>query len=218
MLIDKAFDIETIPNSSMLDRLPEPELKLGNLTDPRKIEAKKEEAKAEQIEKMALNPLYGRVCSAAFASDSSSLAMVIGEDSDKEETALVEWILFCFSGSRLITWNGNNFDMPFLFKRAMILGIDLAQFNLPMLPAYTKRYGSEHHIDLMQVWCGWNGYARLNEVSRMVLGREKIEVDFREFPEMIKTEAGREKIRNYNMGDARELTWSLFQRFQGVLI
>jgi hypothetical protein len=56
-----AFDIETMPNSSKLDSLPEPEIKTGNLKDPAKIEEKRAEARAEQIGKMALNPLYGRI-------------------------------------------------------------------------------------------------------------------------------------------------------------
>ena len=69
--MDIAFDIETIRNGSMIDKLPELEIKLGNLKDPYKIEEKKAEARAEQIRKMTLNPLYGRVCAFAVASDAN---------------------------------------------------------------------------------------------------------------------------------------------------
>ena len=50
------FDIETIPNTSMLDRMPKPEVKAGNVKDPAKIAEKTAAARAEQIEKMALSP------------------------------------------------------------------------------------------------------------------------------------------------------------------
>ena len=64
--MDIAFDIETIRNGSLIDRLPEPEVRTGNLKDPAKIAEKLAEAKAEQVEKMALSPLYGRVCAFEF--------------------------------------------------------------------------------------------------------------------------------------------------------
>ncbi len=56
------FDIETIPNTSMIRRLPKLEIKAGNLKDPAKIAEKEAAARAEQIDKMALSPLYGRIC------------------------------------------------------------------------------------------------------------------------------------------------------------
>ena len=44
-MMDIAFDIETIRNGSMIDKLPELEIKLGNLKDPYKIEEKKADAR-----------------------------------------------------------------------------------------------------------------------------------------------------------------------------
>lgn len=38
--MDLVIDIETIPNSGMIDRLPEVEVKTGNLKDPEKIAEK----------------------------------------------------------------------------------------------------------------------------------------------------------------------------------
>ena len=74
------FDIETIPNSGMLDRLPPVEVKAGNLKDPVKIAEKEAAAKAEQLEKMALSPLYGRVCcwSSRYLNITVAISIAIG--------------------------------------------------------------------------------------------------------------------------------------------
>lgn len=98
--MDIAFDIETIRNGSMIDKLPELEIKLGNLKDPYKIEEKKAEARAEQIRKMTLNPLYGRVCAFAVASDTEESAYCIDADSDEAETELIERAFTILSGNR----------------------------------------------------------------------------------------------------------------------
>ena len=55
--MDIAFDIETIGNRSMVERMPEIDVKVGNLKDPAKIAEKIAEAKADQIDRMALSPL-----------------------------------------------------------------------------------------------------------------------------------------------------------------
>ncbi|MDD3176001.1 MAG: hypothetical protein PHU51_05990, partial [Candidatus Nanoarchaeia archaeon] len=81
--MDLSFDIETIANSSMIERMPEPEVKTGNLKDPAKIAEKIAEAKAEQQSRMALSPLYGRVCAWVGAEDENAMYFnCIREESD----------------------------------------------------------------------------------------------------------------------------------------
>ena len=138
-----AFDIETMPDRAKINSLPEPEVKLGNLKDETKIAEKKAEARAEQIAKMALNPLYGRICAAVFvASDGNgeleSLRFAAGDD-DAEEAVLISG---CFDVlrldcARIVTWNGIGFDLPFLFKRAALLGVPLD--GVPVLAHWTRR-------------------------------------------------------------------------------
>ena len=55
--MDIAFDIETIRNEEMIQHLPMPDVKTGNLKDLNKINAKVQEAKEQQIERMALSPI-----------------------------------------------------------------------------------------------------------------------------------------------------------------
>lgn len=217
-----AFDIETMPNSSKIGSLPEPDVKLGNLKDPAKIEEKIAETRAEQIAKMALNPLYGRICAAVFVAPGAngeleSLRFSAGDD-DAEEAKLISG---CFDVlrldcARIVTWNGIGFDLPFLFKRAAILGVPLD--GVPVLPFWCKRYSTGSHIDLMQIWSGWNSsqYAKLDDVGGAVVDDHKIKIDVRDFPELVKTEEGRTRILDYCEQDVR-LTYKVFKKFNGVL-
>lgn len=217
-----AFDIETMPNSSKVGSLPEPDVKLGNLKDPAKIEEKIAEARTEQIAKMALNPLYGRICAAVFVAPGAngeleSLRFAAGDD-DAEEAALIAG---CFGvlrldSARIVTWNGIAFDLPFLFKRAVILSVPLR--DVPVLSFWCKRYSAGSHIDLMQIWSGWNSqqYAKLDDVAGVCADDHKIKIDFKEFPELVKTAEGREKILDYCEQDVR-LTYKIFEKFNGVL-
>lgn len=217
-----AFDIETMPDSVKISSLPEPDVKLGNLKDPAKIEEKIAEARAEQIDKMALNPLYGRICAAVFVASNGkgeleSLRFAAGDD-DAEEAKLISG---CFDVlrldcARIVTWNGIGFDVPFLFKRAAILGVPLR--GVPVLPFWCKRYATGSHIDLMQVWGGWNTaqFAKLDDVAGVCADDHKIKIDFKEFPELVKTAEGREKILDYCEQDVR-LTYKIFEKFNGVL-
>lgn len=217
-----AFDIETMPDSVKISSLPEPDVKLGNLKDPAKIEEKIAEARTEQIAKMALNPLYGRICAAVFVAPGAngkleSLRFAAGDD-DAEEAALIAG---CFGvlrldSARIVTWNGITFDLPFLFKRAVILGVPLR--DVPVLSFWCKRYATGSHIDLMQIWSGWNSqqFAKLDDVAGVCADDHKIKIDFKEFPELVKTAEGREKILDYCEQDVR-LTYKIFEKFNGVL-
>ena len=212
-----AFDIETIPNSSLMNNLPEAEVKLGNLKDPEKIKEKQEEARKAQIEKMALSPLYGRICCFAVSTDESySTNSIIAEESDIAETGLIERAFEVLSGNTIITYNGNNFDLPFLYRRAVILGVHPQEFNMPPLAELTKKYSNTKHIDLMQAWSGSNNFEKLDTLGKFICNDHKIDIDFREFPELLKTGEGQKKIADYCQQDT-DLTIAIFRRLQGIL-
>lgn len=216
--MDLAFDIETIRNGSLVGSMPEPDVALGNLKDPAKIAEKIEKARADQIEKMALSPLYGRVC--AFVGMENELTVrkdCIAEDSDAEETRVIEAIFQAVAGKRIISYNGNTFDLPFVYRRAVLLGIDPREFGTPTLSEMTARYSNKHHIDIMQVWCGFGNYEKLDNLAKAVLEDRKIEIDFREFPELIQTEDGRKRLLDYCQQDVA-LTLKLWNRIAGILV
>ena len=223
------FDIETIPNSALVDALPEPKVAIGNLKDPAKIQEKIKEAKEEQISKMALNPLYGRVCAyVAMNEEDITFRDCITEDSDAAETELLDRLFSIIAMAltpeqdsdtkgKIITYNGNGFDLPFIYRRAIVLGIDpVADYCLPSLANLTARYNNHNHMDLMTAWCGFGNYEKLDNISRILFNDTKIQIDVKTFPDLITTEAGRINLLNYCEQDVR-LTQKLYYRIAGIL-
>lgn len=219
-----AFDIETMPNVDMIDKMPTPEIKYGNTKDPAKRAVMDEAAKCKQIDKMGLDPLTARViCYAAvgmIGGEVKEHSDIMCELTDEAEIAVLQSI-FAMLGAddaRIITWNGINFDLPMVYKRAMILGVDPGNFGAPPLTAWTKRYSTDRHYDLMQIWGDWKSseFTKLETVSRIMLGAGKDEIDFADFPELMKTEEGRACIDSYCVTDTRR-TWELFEKFNGYL-
>jgi hypothetical protein len=217
-----ALDIETIPNTAMIDKLPEPEVLLGNLVDPAKIRAKQEAAKANQVEKMALDPLYGRVlCVAIVNEDGGSICPILPEANDDTERTLLQWLFSEHLNNpetRFVTWNGNGFDMPFIYRRAMALGVSPKHFGAPPLSTWTKKYGNDRHIDMMQAWGGSGGkdYTKLDTVAKAMLGEAKAEIDVTMFIEQMKTAEGRSEIVRYCIQDT-SLVMKLYMRALGTL-
>jgi hypothetical protein len=213
-----ALDIETIPNPDTLALLTEPEVKLGNLKDPAKIADKIAEVKAAQIADMGLDPMTGRVLCFAAANNETETGAILEAMTDDAERAVIQELMqmLGYEAMRLVTWNGGGFDLPFIYKRAMILGVNPADFQAPPLNAWTKRYTTDTHFDLMQVWGNWTERTKLDTVAAMVLGERKQEIDFTTFPELMQSEEGRNKIAEYCMQDTR-LTWRLWERMRGVL-
>ena len=217
-----AFDIETMPILSKIGELPEPEVKLGNLKDPVKIAEKQAEARAEQVAKMALNPLYGRIiCAVFFDAEAAPVRLTAGDD-DEEERELIRGCFRVMAGGvtgppRLATWNGVGFDLPFLFKRALLLYVFIPK-AVGSLDRWCKRYATTPHADLMQIWSGWDSrsYAKLDDVAGAVFREHKIGISFEEFPELVKSEEGRNRIADYCEQDTR-LTLKLYHRFHGIL-
>lgn len=215
------FDIETIPNTSMLDRLPKAAAKTGNLKDPAKIAEKEAAARAEQIEKMALSPLYGRVCAWVGAEDANAVhAECLQAETDEEETRVLEAAFKTLGGNRIVTYNGTSFDLPFIYRRAILLGIDTREFGMPPLADLTARYqrrAETKHIDIMTVWCGFGQFEKLDNIASALLEDHKIEIDFHKFPEMIKTPEGRKTLLDYCTQDVL-LTQRIYNRISGILI
>ena len=210
------WDIETIPNKCMIEMLPETELKLGNVKDPIKIAAKKEIAKKEQIDKMALNPFFGRICSSAFYGNNGniSLCKVIDKITDYEEVKLIEWTFQMFSNTRIgtptiITWNGEVFDLRFLYTRAAILNVRIPT-GFITYETMGKKFNNNNHIDLMKVLCSYGKFEKLDTAALVFLGEQKLDHDFTKFIELIEAGHG-DEIGKYNLHDSR-LTYEIYQK------
>lgn len=215
----KAFDLETIKNKDLLCSLPEPEVKFGNTKDPEKRRVMIEEAKVTQVEKMGLSPITGRICSFSFHGDNESMFEVIPEATDAAEIELINHIFEHFvietstisrEESKIITWNGFNFDFPYVYKRAAMLRVELPA-GCPGLKYWTHRYSNDVHCDLMQELSGWNigDSISINYAGLSFLGRGKTKRDYETYVDLIESGQG-DLIGLDNLCDTT-LTYDLYQ-------
>lgn len=210
----KALDIETISNVDLIASLPEPEVALGNIKDPDKVREKVAEVKKKQIDKMGCNPLYGRICSFSIFSETEKLYRTIKEATDSEEIELINDIFKVLTIGQeeptvIITWNGYDFDLPFIFKRAALLRVEKPQYT-PPLAYWNRRYKHDTHIDLMRELNNWESCGmNLNQAGLSFLGKGKTERDYSTYAELIKTGQG-DLIGLDNLCDT-ELTYNIFK-------
>lgn len=203
-----AVDIETMRDDSAIGNLPEPKVD-SRLKDPLKIAAATQEARAEQIEKMALDPMTGKICSIAIVSKTNKTVICSLDEHELVEAFFAATARTGVSNPEICSWNGLGFDLPYIYRRAIIIGHPLGA--APKLSYWMKRYTTTPHCDLMQVWGNWDSrnFAKLDHVAGGLLGENKVEIDVLTFPDLMKTEAGRKQIAEYNEKDA-VLTLSLY--------
>ena len=217
------FDIETVKDVDMIDKLPDPKVKYGNTKDPGKRKIMDEKAKGKQVADMALNPFYGRICSYAIYGNEGRISKysVLTEINDKQETNLIKDIFLEFANTNttaptIVTWNGEKFDMRFLYTRAVILGITELPSGCVSFRTITKKYENENHIDLMTVLHNYGVYGSLENAAYAILGEKKLDHDFDKFIELIETGRG-DEIGRYNLQDAK-LTYNLYKRVQPLFL
>jgi DNA polymerase elongation subunit (family B) len=218
-----ALDIETIGNPEAVASLPAPVAKKG-LKDPAKIAEDIAEKRAAQSSEAALDPLTARIACFGMVGGGANPPMVYGNIvqsiDDEGEKAVVQDIFRTLGvkDTRIVTWNGINFDLPMIYKRAMILGVDPGSFGAPPLTAWTKRYSTDRHYDLMQIWGGWSSgqWAKLETVAALILKETREDIPYAAMPELLKTEAGRSSILD-GCKNHTGLTWKLWERFNGFL-
>lgn len=198
-----SLDIETYPNLDMVEKLPEV-VADSRLKDEAKIKADIENKKAEQIEKMALSPLYGKIACIGYYGDNIQEVHI-----DSEKNMLKKLSQLMQEDNIFVTWNGTGFDWDFIIKRAIILGCD--NWNLLLLESIRSRKNTMF-VDLMEKWCGYGKFAKLNEIASILLDGEcKEEFDVKEIPNLIKTKTGKEMIRRYCLQDCK-LTYELARK------
>lgn len=199
-----AFDIETYPNLDVIDKLPEV-VADSRLKDEAKIQADIEKKKAEQIQKMALNPMYGKIaCIGYYGADKKTQYV----DLSDEKTMLANFMNKINDGNIFVGWNSNGFDLEFIIKRAIILGVE--GYSLRTLEAMLDKR-NPYNLDLMQKWCGYGKMAKLNEVANILIGEQKEDLDVTQISELIKTKSGKELLKRYCLQDCK-LTYEIAKR------
>jgi hypothetical protein len=124
-----ALNIETEPDLSYEDRLPEPDVKFGRTTDPEKRQAKLEAKKAEQRGKMALDPHFAKVLCVGFVFRNTEQVIVsptIIARGELTEADVLKWFWRQLAAcGHIVTFNGIGFDLPFLIRRSLLTGTEI---------------------------------------------------------------------------------------------
>lgn len=217
-----AIDIETMGDAERVARLPEPEVALGNIKDPAKIAEKIAAAKVKQAARAGLSPLTGRIIAIATAGEGSATESVccpLSNDETERELISGFFQLVAAPEMRIVTFNGSRFDLPFIYRRALMLGMHPRNYGAPPLSHLLKKYDNQAHIDLMRVWAGSDSIAdadSLAEVAAGLLGETRSDEDYEKFPEMMQTMDGRQHIAEACLHHTR-LTYQLYARMAGAM-
>ncbi len=169
---DLAVDLETIADPLAISMLPEPKPK-GNLKDPEKIKADIADKKAKQIAKMGLEPFQSLICVFGWENNKGESGQIKLKDDKSERTLLKEAWGIIKQHDRLISFNGNGFDVPMMKIHSILNQIT------PTMDISTKKYGSlnSNHIDLRNILFQGDAFAKgtLDFICKRVLGIGKTE-------------------------------------------
>lgn len=167
-----AIDIETIPNQSLPEQcrpiFDESEVKLGNLKDPAKIEAKLAEEKIKFEEglckKMSVTPSLAQLCTFAGIKyntksgkeiEKVSIQVTKAYDADDLGAVIGGWNFIrrmYAERTPLVSFNGIGFDLPVMWFRAIAQDVPI---DYVMYDRLTPRYGGPFHYDLLGCLAGW---------------------------------------------------------------
>lgn len=152
------LDIETIaqPEADIRAKLPPfdaDKVPLGVLKDPDKILAKIMEAQANhgnaEVERAALNAETGIVAISGLLTGDKA-EQYTGDEADMLHNTFGHILSALDKGNIISGWNVKGFDLPFLVKRAWLLGVKVpARIFNPARPRYPW---SDAIVDLMDVW------------------------------------------------------------------
>lgn len=195
------WDLETGPESDERLAKMKPEfLPDARLVDPEKIKASIKNKEADWKERAALSAMTGKILAVTLAGNDEEPEFVTGD-----EHALIERVLseICDPALSVYTWNGANFDIPFLLQRAAIN-------NIPAFKALTTKfrgryYFCEHFTDALQVWNMSHQHVAgsgLGAVA-LALGVGEKNGDGKDFAELLKSDPA--KAEAYAVNDVNLL-------------
>lgn len=144
------LDIETIPDQMMSNEL-KPEVSLGNLKDPIKIEAKQKEWEGEgQVKKMSVSPFMNQIVSVQAWSTMKD-GFIDFNDVISESEKISTIMEMIYEHNIIIGHNIIGFDLTTIKMRAMIHDIPLSGKFKKL-----KKYSGYPFYDTMQQLAGWD--------------------------------------------------------------
>ena len=222
-------DIETLSNPEACALAPEPVVTApSNYKDPEKIKeyVERETAarKAELLDRAALDPDYGQILSIGMSVGEEVTVFVnqclydvewfqkmhlsLPANVMYERTMLnLFWKTFADCEGRCVGYNILGFDLPFLMRRSMALGI------VPPVVPNLARYRTEPITDLMQILYNWGAekYKGLKQVCRLY----DIPNDCPGADGAMVKDMDPEKLIAYQVSDVK-LVMKLYERMNGI--
>lgn len=160
------WDIETEPAPADVLAAFEPEFEApGNLKDPDKIAAAIAAKRAEWIERAALSPVTGRIVAIGYLK--YELTTIYAQKESMPEMGIIEnffeRVTFCAQGAygKMAGFNIHGFDLPFIVRRALALGIPVPVGLIPN--GATRFYWPSMFLDLRAIW----GMGELNPAGSL---------------------------------------------------
>jgi len=228
-----SFDPATVPHPGFFDAKS---IKVGNLKDQTKIDAKIDEARIQHEEsvcnyagdlvaaesvywqqhknKAALSAMTGRVVAIGFTDINGIAFADCIDDPNSDELTLIckFWDLYESCRNRridMVGFNSDDFDLPFLSQRSIILGC-----KPPETLIQIRRYLDSIFIDLRKLW-GFgkhNPSGSLDAICRACgIGRKPEGIDGSQFSDLYFNPETRDQAIAYLQNDLR-MTFALEQR------
>lgn len=202
-----AFDLETIADHEAMKDLPELDVKVGNIKDPEKIQAKIAEAKAKALEQMGTNIHQNMICLFSWCDGDKSGSILLKEENAIAERELLEGAWEILNNySMFVSFNGIQFDVPCLNLHSLFRRVR------PAVNISCKKYHVTNHIDLRAILGNWDQFApgNLDFYLRRCLGKSKpIGMNGSMVQHYWDTDL-KDEIVSYGTGDAED-TWALYQ-------
>jgi DNA polymerase elongation subunit (family B) len=195
------FDIETIADESAMEEIEV--FAPANYKDPEKIQAYIDDEKKKLISRMALDPDLAKVYAISYKySDADTMCMVTDEKDMLEHF----WDEVRNADGRLCGYNIIGFDLPFLMRRSMALGV-----SAPMHMLNFRKYQTYPIVDLMGILYNWDKAKGLKWVcKRYGIVNNLPELDGSKVATM-----DIETLARYAINDVN-LTVALYEKMNGV--
>ena len=208
------LDIETIPTQDEAKRtdIVASASPPANYKNEETIAKWREENGKELIAKTSFNGGLGHICQICAVCNDRYMSAMLTSNISNEKTIVEMFADFIETTSAytgfdpvIVGHNVNNFDIRFIWQRAIVLGVKLPRW----FPKDPKPWGKDT-VDTMTAWAGKRGFVSLDDLASYLGIKAKQGVDGSMVAEM--WTAGKHKeIADYCMADVH-LTKAIHER------
>jgi DNA polymerase elongation subunit (family B) len=162
------LDIETCPQSDLIDVYTDNIKPRANLKDLEKIASDIQQKLNEAQQKMCTDINFNEIRMIGIWFEGKYLKL-----------SLKEWIAWQseHQGITYITYNGIKFDFPVIIRNIIKQGLACPKSVLVDLRDYTRRFPIGH-TDLMNELCEYGEWKSLDLLAQVYLGEKKVPIDF----------------------------------------